>query len=212
MNRLKALKKKDERSHSKRGSAALGAGAAILAVAIFAGISLQAKVPVQSEAQAVLKQSYAVEELIDMPPGAEAVLPDNNKEKEKNKAYSAASVISYLAGAALSFFARLLLGLISPVAAQLAAWLFLSAAVLAAVFFALKKLFPGIELKKLLSKKTVLALISATAVIIAACELVGRRYPQFVSHLYISAVLAGAVLAYLVYRKAAASPPSGEAV
>ena len=179
------------------------AGAAVLAVSLavnVAGVLLSSDEPTGSELNAALTPSYVVEESVDMAPSADdATVNDQEDEEKKQKKISAYSVFVYLFGSILSFAASLTLKLLTPLAMTVLGWVIFAAAVFLAIIIGLKKAFPDVPLRELLTGKNVFAILIFIAAIIVLCTLFDHYYHQYVIYIKLFAFVCGLILVVSEY-------------
>ena len=176
-------------------------GAAVLSVAIAAGAAGAPDAEaLEQGTQELLSPGFAAVETVDMPAGPEDVSFEDEEDEEKQK-FSLGSVLTYAAGAILSFLTFLLNTPLGPVASKIVSWVILAAAVFGAVAIGLKKAFPNLPLSKVLSPKTALVTVFGILVLIAACEIIGYYREEIVLALKIGAIVLAGVLVIVVVRK-----------
>ena len=176
--------------------------AAVLAVSLavnVAGVLLSSDEPTNGELNAALTPSYVVEESVDLSPAVDddATVDDQEDEEKKQKKISAYSVFMYIAGCIVSFASSLLLSFLTPLATTVLGWVIFAAAVFGAIIIGLKKAFPDIPLKELLTKKNVCIIGIFIAAVIVICELLAYYFRDYIIYVKIGAYVAGII--FVVY-------------
>ena len=179
--------------------------AAVLAVTLtvnVAGILLAPDQPDSAEINAALTPSYVIEESVDMAPSADdATVDDQEDEEKKQKKISAYSIFAYIAGCIVSFVSSLLLTVLTPIATTVIGWVIFAAAVFGAIIIGLKKAFPDVPLKELLTKKNVCIIGIFIAAVIALCEVFAYYYRDYMIWFKIAAYAAGIIFVVYEYNK-----------
>lgn len=180
-------------------------GAAVLAVSLavnVAGILLAPDQPDSAELNAALTPSYVIEESVDIAPSADdAAVSDQEDEEKKHKKISAYSIFAYIAGCIVSFVSSLLLTVLTPIATTVIGWAIFAAAVFGAIILGLKKAFPDVPLKELLSKKNVCIIGIFIAAVIALCEVFAYYFRDYMIYFKIAAYIAGIIFVVYEFNK-----------
>ena len=191
-------------------------GAAVLsaAVALNAAGMTDADLDLDHSAAQTMMPDTVIEEVVPMPIDAADIVPDAEDEEEEKRTISVGAVLTYVAGAALSFLTWLLETPLGPVASQIVGWVILVAAILGAIGIGLKKAFPNLPLAKVVNGKTGAIVAVSIVLLIALCQLIGYYREDIMLWLRIAAIVLGAMLVFTVIhkvRKAFRRPKTGSA-
>jgi len=196
-----ATNKKTNSSLAEDAKKKIGAAVLSAAVALNAAGMTDADLNPDADAAEAFVPDTVIEEVVPMPLAPDDISPETEDEEEEKRTISVGSVLTYVAGAALSLITWLLETPLGPVASQIVGWVILVATILGAIGIGLKKAFPNLPLSKIVNGKTGAAVVIAIVLLIVACQVIAYYREDIILWLRIGAVLLGAVFVFTVVRK-----------
>jgi len=198
-NTIKNIVEKDTKNTGKIASV-------ILVVSILANIlGLAAFQKPQTEKEYVAPP-YVVEECIDLPPTSNEIIVDDDKEKQpKSNRISILSlsyfIASWLIDTVMNIFPHILSAVLTPLGVKALGWILFAGGIILSLIKALKKAFPDMPLKELLSKKRLIIILLLTVAIIIACEIALYYLKKWMLVIKIAALILGMILLICTYQK-----------
>jgi len=203
-NNIKAIKDTVINNQKDHKSGKLASAILIIAViANLIGVAAYQNSPVEKE---YIAPPYVVEECIDMPPSYDEIVLEDDKEKQikprRISIWSIASlVVSWIIDTVANIFPHVLSAVLTPLGVKVLGWGVFAAGIVVSLVSALKKAFPNVPLKELLSKKRVSIVLLLTAVIILLCEIALFYFKKWMLVIKIAALILGLVLLISSFNK-----------
>ncbi|MDO4175941.1 MAG: hypothetical protein Q4D99_00485 [Bacillota bacterium] len=176
------------------------AAAVAIAAAIAAGGAVAGDAPVDYND---IQQPVAIVRTIDDAQAAVAADDDSKKVQQKEGKITLSKILLapfYAAGAVLmKLFDLFAAGVLSPIAMVVLKWALFAAIVIGILAACLKIAFPDVPLRKMLTKKGILFILTSTAVVSAACEIIPVFAPQTAAWIFLLQVAGGIAIMLPVF-------------
>lgn len=193
----------DNNDKKKKAAAVAVAGAMLAGGVAGAGADMQSD---ENAYLAALNPKPVVQMIDDNVPihddGAAAV-DDQKQTQQKQMGQTIAKILLtpfYAAGAVLMRLGEIVMtGVLAPAAAIILHWLILAAVVLGVLAACLKIAFPNVPLRKMLTKKGVVFVLIATAVISAVCGIIPLIWPKAALAMFILKVAGGFAIVLAIF-------------
>lgn len=198
-----------------RKAKAKKAAAVAIAAAIAAGGAAAAEAPIDYQD---IQQPAAIVRTIDDAQAAVSPDDDSKKVQQKEGKITVSKVLLaplYALGAVLmKLFDLFVAVVLTPIAAVALKWVLFAAIVTGILALCLKIAFPDVPLKRMLTKKGILFILVATAIVSAACEIIPVFAPDTYAWMFALKIAGGLAIMLPIfitvlravgkYRKAAA--------